>query len=263
MAQESTTGSGVDDPIGRAAELAALGLRARLPAGALARLIAATVDPDARVRGAAIGALVRRGTVARASDAWRAAATDADPAVRRRVAELGPPLAARGGVDREAVGAALVARLADDDVTVVEAAAWALGELGSARRAARSLTRCPRSPRSRRSTATRWRVRRRSRRSVRSATSAAAPPILAACSDKPAVRRRAVLALAPFVGPDVDAALERAARRSRLAGAAGRRGSHASPTGEELARCSPHPRSEVRRLRDARSTRLSAGWRGP
>ena len=31
--------------------------------------------------------------------------------------------------------------------------------------------------------------------------------ILAGCSDKPAVRRRAVLALAPFDGPDVDAAL--------------------------------------------------------
>ena len=33
------------------------------------------------------------------------------------------------------------------------------------------------------------------------------PAIIAACSDKPAVRRRAVLALAPFDGPDVDAAL--------------------------------------------------------
>ena len=36
------------------------------------------------------------------------------------------------------------------------------------------------------------------------------PAILEATSDKPAVRRRAVLALAPFSGPDVDAALERA-----------------------------------------------------
>jgi HEAT repeat protein len=34
--------------------------------------------------------------------------------------------------------------------------------------------------------------------------------ILAATSDKPAVRRRAVLALAPFDGPEVDAALRRA-----------------------------------------------------
>ena len=36
------------------------------------------------------------------------------------------------------------------------------------------------------------------------------PAILAACADKPAVRRRAVLALAPFEGDDVDAALHHA-----------------------------------------------------
>ncbi len=33
------------------------------------------------------------------------------------------------------------------------------------------------------------------------------PAILAGCVDKPAIRRRAVLALAPFEGPAVDAAL--------------------------------------------------------
>ena len=33
------------------------------------------------------------------------------------------------------------------------------------------------------------------------------PAVLAACSDRAAVRRRAVLALAPFDGPEVDAAL--------------------------------------------------------
>jgi HEAT repeat protein len=38
----------------------------------------------------------------------------------------------------------------------------------------------------------------------------ALPTILAACGDKPAVRRRAVLALAPFDGPEVDAAIEAA-----------------------------------------------------
>lgn len=36
------------------------------------------------------------------------------------------------------------------------------------------------------------------------------PAILAACTDKPAVRRRAILALAPFEGPEVDAALQAA-----------------------------------------------------
>ena len=34
--------------------------------------------------------------------------------------------------------------------------------------------------------------------------------VLAACSDKPAIRRRAVLALAAFEGPEVDAALRAA-----------------------------------------------------
>ena len=33
------------------------------------------------------------------------------------------------------------------------------------------------------------------------------PAILAALSDKPAVRRRAVIALSPFEGPEVDAAM--------------------------------------------------------
>jgi len=36
------------------------------------------------------------------------------------------------------------------------------------------------------------------------------PAILAACTDKPAVRRRAILALAPFEGEEVDAALHHA-----------------------------------------------------
>ena len=36
------------------------------------------------------------------------------------------------------------------------------------------------------------------------------PAVLEATKDRPAVRRRAVLALAPFEGPEVDAAIERA-----------------------------------------------------
>ena len=40
------------------------------------------------------------------------------------------------------------------------------------------------------------------------------PAILHGCRDKPAIRRRAVLALAPFDGPEVEAALE-AARNDR------------------------------------------------
>lgn len=36
------------------------------------------------------------------------------------------------------------------------------------------------------------------------------PAVLHGCSDKPAIRRRAVLALAPFEGPDVESALQAA-----------------------------------------------------
>ena len=42
-----------------------------------------------------------------------------------------------------------------------------------------------------------------------SATCAGLPAILRALDDKATVRRRAVIALAPFDGPEVDAALER------------------------------------------------------
>ena len=47
-------------------------------------------------------------------------------------------------------------------------------------------------------------------RSGRSAIPAGLPAILAATHDKATVRRRAVIALAPFEGPEVDEALERA-----------------------------------------------------
>ena len=59
----------------------------------------------------------------------------------------------------------------------------ALAEVGDARTTTRSCAK-PRSP-----------------RSVRSVTRGALPVVLAACDDKPAVRRRAVLALAAFDGP--------------------------------------------------------------
>ena len=52
----------------------------------------------------------------------------------------------------------------------------------------------------------------------------ALPAILAATTDKPAVRRRAVLALAPFEGPEVEAALNARLERPRLAGPPSGRG---------------------------------------
>jgi HEAT repeat protein len=202
--------AGPDDSIARAAELAALGLHGRLPAGALARLTVATHDPDARVRVAAVATLARRGTGRRALDAWHAALGDEAPAVRRRASELGATLATRRGADRAAIRRALVERLADADVTVVEAAAWALGEIGAEPSDA-SLTGAVHAL----ATTATEHADALAREAAVAALGAIGDEsgrdaVLAACADKPAVRRRAVLALAPCEGPDVDAAIARA-----------------------------------------------------
>jgi HEAT repeat protein len=126
------------------------------------------------------------------------AAADPEVVVRRRAAELSPRL---GG----ARTAALVAALDDRDPRVVEAACFALGELGEAAAGAveplAAVTAGAEDP--------------LCREAAVAALGAIGDPaglaaILAATTDKPAVRRRAVLALAPFDGAEVDAALERA-----------------------------------------------------
>jgi HEAT repeat protein len=186
--------------IERAAEAAALGLRASLSAEAPAALErAARDDPDPRVRAAALGALARAGSRSLATTAWHAALADPAPAVRRRAADLTPELAAPARP--------LLTLLADEDVTVIEAAAWALGELGPTAVRAGAVP-------------TLGAVAREhddplAREAAVAALGALADPaglpaVLAACGDKPAVRRRAVLALAPFAGPKVDAALQTA-----------------------------------------------------
>lgn len=163
----------------------------------LPTLEVAAADPDPRVRAAALGARVRSGTDA--ISAWTAACTDSDPIVRRRAAELAPRV--------DGAAPDLVVTLsADPDAGVAEAAAWALGELtvdaGSAARVDAALE---------------ARARDHADALVREAAVAALgsrgvglATILHACGDKPAVRRRAVLALAPFEGPEVTAALEHA-----------------------------------------------------
>lgn len=194
-AERDESRSGID----RAADIAALGLRAPLSTGAAADLErAARHDPDARVRAAALGALARAGD-RRATTAWRAALADPAPSVRRRAADVAPGLAAPARP--------LLALLADEDVTVIEAAAWALGELGPAAVRAGAVPAL--------STALRDHDDALAREAAVAALGALADPaglpaVLAACHDKPAVRRRAVLALAPFDGPDVDAALRTA-----------------------------------------------------
>jgi HEAT repeat protein len=184
----------------RAADAAALGLRDRLPAGAPADLErAARDDPDARVRAAALGALARAGGRQRATAAWRVAVADTEPAVRRRAADLAPGLGAPARP--------LLTLLGDADVTVIEASAWALGELGAAAVRAGAVPAL--------AVVAETHGDPLAREAAVAALGALAAPaglpaILAACRDKPAVRRRAVLALAPFDDPEVDAALHTA-----------------------------------------------------
>jgi HEAT repeat protein len=152
------------------------------------------------VRAAALGALERIG--AATDDDVIESLVDAEPVVRRRAAIVA---ARHPEVD-------LLTTLADGDATVVEVAAWACGER---QRVGADVL----------------------RRLVELATTPAVDPlvressvaalgaigdnrgldaILVATADRPPIRRRAVLALAPFLDPthprasEVDAALRRA-----------------------------------------------------
>lgn len=189
------------DPVARAAAVAALGQRSRLGADDAAALRhVVTSDPDARVRAAALGALVRQGSTPAAADAWHHAVGDGHTAVRRRAAELTPELARV--VPGFVPGPALVALLGDSDVTVVDAAAWAFGELSDRSEVATSAL-CDvatghTDPLAREAAVAALGAR---------GDEAALGAVLRACRDVPTVRRRAVLALAPFHGAAVDAAL--------------------------------------------------------
>jgi HEAT repeat protein len=149
--------------------------------------------PDAAVRAAALGALERLGELT--DDDLRRSLTDVDVGVRRRAAELA---ARHPGVD-------LTPSLADDDPRVVEVAAWACGEHESNRDAVVDalieLAAHASDPLVRESAVAALGAIGDER---------AVDTIIAATADKPAVRRRAVLALAPFEGDAVEAAIDRA-----------------------------------------------------
>jgi HEAT repeat protein len=125
----------------------------------------------------------------------RAALHDPSSSVRRRAAGL--------AASHPDVG--LLGALGDSDASVAETAAWALGEQqGTSAPVIAALTDMASSH-----------ADALCREAAVAALGALGhpdglPAILAATTDKPAVRRRAVLALAPFDGPDVDAALRRA-----------------------------------------------------
>jgi len=152
------------------------------------------------VRATALAALDRMGRLGAPDLA--AALADPDPAVRRRAAQV----SARHG--EMPVSDRLVALL-DGDAMVAEMAAWALGEREAARPGGTGSV----------VDALAAMARDHADPLCREAAVAALgaigderglPAILAATGDRPAVRRRAVLALAPFQGPEVEAALERA-----------------------------------------------------
>jgi HEAT repeat protein len=194
--------------VARAADLAGDGHTGPLTAAKVDRATAALRDDaDARVRAAALGALVRGAAPDVATTAWCSATSDPSETVRRRVADLGPALTARDATLEPEVAVAAVALLADADVTVVVAAAGALGELAAAAVAAGAVAALAR-------LATDHDDALAREAAVASLGAlgdpAGLPAILAACGDKPPVRRRAVLALAPFAGPAVDAALRAA-----------------------------------------------------
>ncbi|HKY76614.1 MAG TPA: HEAT repeat domain-containing protein [Acidimicrobiia bacterium] len=158
-------------------------------------------DADPRVRAAALGALARLPDPP--PGAWARAVADPDPSVRRRAAEVAPAFA---GAPPE-ICAGLLILLTDSDVAVAEAAAWALGERGPASVEVGAVAQLAEA------------AKGHDDALVREAAVAALgalgdqaglPAVLAACNDKPAIRRRAVLALAAFDGPEVEAALQAA-----------------------------------------------------
>lgn len=157
---------------------------------------AALHDAAAEVRATALGALERLGALT--PDDVVAALEDASPAVRRRACEA----AARLPGD---LPPSLLATLASPDATLAEVAAWAAGER--------------RPPEPGTVAVLIALATGHDDTLVREAAVAALgsigdeaglPAILAATNDKATVRRRAVIALAPFEGPEVEAALTRA-----------------------------------------------------
>lgn len=160
----------------------------------------ALADAEPAVRAAAVGALARMGRLG-AADVARALG-DPDPAVRRRALVEAP--AVRGPGSRSVLPGALRQALDDADPLVVEAACWALGE----RRVAAAVGRLGAVAASHPDP--------RCREGAVAALGAIGDPagleaVLGALGDRPAVRRRATVALAAFSGGTVEEALGRMA----------------------------------------------------
>lgn len=154
---------------------------------------AGLLSPNGSTRASALRALARLQVLS--PDTINDFLRDEDPEVRRTAVELAAPFAS-----------VLVHTLIDDDdVFVAEMTAWCLGERLPIRDEEINILID--------------RTTSHAEAVVREACAAALgsigderglTAILAACADKPAVRRRAILALAPFEGDEVDAALTKA-----------------------------------------------------
>lgn len=153
-------------------------------------------DAEPQVRVAAIGAAARCGVLT--PDRLGAALADRSPAVRLRAVDM------VAGVPGDEPPS-LEPLLDDDDEMVVERAAWASGERDPAERGivARLAALATGHP---------HKLVRESAVAALGAIgrSEGLPAILLAMGDVATIRRRAVLALAPFDGPEVTAALETA-----------------------------------------------------
>ena len=169
-------------------------------------------DPDAGVRATALRALARAGalSVADVAGAW----ADVDASVRRAAAEVAAaPDAPIEPTDPD-VARLLVTLLDDPEPSVVEVAAWATGEwVGRLVEQGHDLPEPD--PVAALARVTLDHPDALCREAAVAALGAigddaALPTILAATTDKATVRRRAVIALAPFDGDEVTAALERA-----------------------------------------------------
>jgi hypothetical protein len=168
---------------------------------------AGLVDAAPEVRASALSALARAGALRPAEVA--SALGDPDATVRRRACDIAGRL--RAGVLAEQ----LVASLSDAAPSVVEAACFALGEVGEAG-AAGGASNVGAGIAALSATATRH-PEPLCREAAVAALGVLGRPeglgaVLAALSDKPTIRRRAVVALAAFEGDEVGTALERAAK---------------------------------------------------